>query len=99
LRRLSPFGEIGLESELAELSRHTVVPPSAVAVADGDDDLVDEVVGETDSYDGETIAVDPAALIAVVPAALAIDVDVDADADDAEFGLDDDLGLEPEVEP
>ncbi|MBU6450912.1 MAG: DNA-directed RNA polymerase subunit beta [Cyanobacteria bacterium REEB67] len=86
LRRLSPFGEIGLESELAELSRHTAVPASAVAVADPDDDAVEEIVGDTDTYDGETIAVDPAALVVAVPAA----------ADEAEFGLDDDLGDEPE---
>jgi DNA-directed RNA polymerase subunit beta len=97
LRRLSPFGEIGLESELAELSRHTAVPATAVAVVDSDDDLADEVVGDTDTYDGETIAVDPAALIAIVPAALIAEPDVDGD--DAEFSLEDDLDIEPEVEP
>jgi hypothetical protein len=93
LRRLSPFGEIGLESELAELSRHTAVPASAVAVVEGDEELVDDTVGDTDTYDGETIAIDQAALAIAVPAALVMD------ADEAEFGLDDDLGDEPEVEP
>jgi len=94
LRRLSPFGEIGLESELAELSRHTAVPASAVAVAEGDDELGDEVVGEGESFEGELIvgAVDPAALVTAVPAALPVD------ADEPEFGMDDDLGDEPDVD-
>ena len=86
LRRLSPFGEIGLESELAELSRHTAVPATAVAVVDPDDDAAEEIVGDTDTYDGESIAVDPAALVVATPAA----------TDDADFGLDDDLADEPE---
>ena len=34
LRRLSPFGEIGIESELAELARQPVVPSAAVAVTE-----------------------------------------------------------------
>jgi DNA-directed RNA polymerase subunit beta len=38
LRRLSPFGEIGIESELAELGRQPVVPSAAVAVSEGPDD-------------------------------------------------------------
>ncbi len=37
LRRLSPFGEIGIESELAELSRQPVVPSAAVAVSEPDE--------------------------------------------------------------
>jgi DNA-directed RNA polymerase subunit beta len=39
LRRLSPFGEIGIESELAELSRQPVVPSGAVAVSEGDEEF------------------------------------------------------------
>jgi DNA-directed RNA polymerase subunit beta len=38
LRRLSPFGEIGIESELAELSRQPVVPSAAVAVSEPEED-------------------------------------------------------------
>jgi len=34
---LSPFGEIGLESELAELSRQTAIPASAVATVDSEE--------------------------------------------------------------
>ena len=35
LRRLSPFGEIGIESELAELSRQPMIPSAAIAVSEG----------------------------------------------------------------
>jgi len=66
LRRLSPFGEIGIESELAELSRQPVVPSAAVAVSEPPeddtfvvadlpgadvDDEVDLVVGADDDED------------------------------------------------
>lgn len=37
--RRSPFGEIGIESELAELSRQPVVPSAAVAVSEPDEDV------------------------------------------------------------
>jgi hypothetical protein len=37
LRRMSPFGEIGMESELAELSRTTILPSAAVAVTERDE--------------------------------------------------------------
>jgi DNA-directed RNA polymerase subunit beta len=40
LRRLSPFGEIGIESELAELSRQPVVPSAAVAVSEPEEEFV-----------------------------------------------------------
>jgi DNA-directed RNA polymerase subunit beta len=92
LRRLSPFGEIGLESELAELSRHTAVPASAVPA--GDDELGEEVLVEGDTYDGEAIAADPAVLVPAAPVG-----GIPLDADDADLGFDDDLGDEPEVEP
>lgn len=46
LRRLSPFGEIGLESEVAELTTATMLPQTAVAVGDPDamEDMKDETV-------------------------------------------------------
>ncbi|MBN8661122.1 MAG: DNA-directed RNA polymerase subunit beta [Candidatus Obscuribacter phosphatis] len=44
LRRLSPFGEIGLESELAELSRQAQMPGGAVAVA-GSEEEGEELIG------------------------------------------------------
>jgi DNA-directed RNA polymerase subunit beta len=46
LRRLSPFGEIGLESEVAELTTATMLPQTAVAVGDPDamEDMKDENV-------------------------------------------------------
>jgi hypothetical protein len=37
LRRPSPFSEIGIESELAELGRQPVVPSAAVAVSEPDE--------------------------------------------------------------
>jgi DNA-directed RNA polymerase subunit beta len=37
LRRVSPFSEIGIESELAELGRQPVVPSAAVAVSEPDE--------------------------------------------------------------
>jgi DNA-directed RNA polymerase subunit beta len=40
LRRLSPFGDIGIESELSELSRQPVVPSGAVAVTEIEEELV-----------------------------------------------------------
>lgn len=39
LRRLSPFGEIGIESELAELSRQPIVPSAAVALSEPEEVL------------------------------------------------------------
>jgi len=58
LRRLSPFGEIGIESELAELSRQPVVPSAAVAVSEPDEELVSqpeavaEEIGLEEDIDG-----------------------------------------------
>jgi DNA-directed RNA polymerase subunit beta len=40
LRRLSPFGDIGIESELSELGRQPVVPSAAIAVTELDEELV-----------------------------------------------------------
>jgi hypothetical protein len=37
LRRVSPFSEIGIESELAELGRQPVVPSAAIAVSEPDE--------------------------------------------------------------
>jgi len=47
LRRLSPFGDIGIESELSELGgRQPVVPSAAVAVSEMEEELVPaETVG------------------------------------------------------
>jgi len=36
LRRLSPFGEIGIESELAELSRQPMIRSAAIAISNVD---------------------------------------------------------------
>ena len=52
--RRSPFGEIGIESELAELSRQPVVPSAAVAVSEPDEDVFAAAVGgavEVDDVD------------------------------------------------
>jgi DNA-directed RNA polymerase subunit beta len=49
LRRLSPFGEIGIESELAELSRQPVVPSAAVAVSEPDEAFAAETDGDTET--------------------------------------------------
>ena len=38
-RRFSPFGEIGLESELAELAKQQVMPQTAVAVSDPEEEI------------------------------------------------------------
>ena len=46
-------GEIGLESELAELSRQSAVPAAGVAVSDGDEIGAD--VGEGFDVEGETL--------------------------------------------
>jgi len=64
LRRLSPFGDIGIESELSELSRQPVVPSAAVAVSEPDEEFVaaetpaEEIIGlevdlESDNSDDE----------------------------------------------
>jgi DNA-directed RNA polymerase subunit beta len=58
LRRMSPFGEIGIESELAELSRQPVVPSAAVAVSEPDEEFVQpaeavtEEIGLEEEVDG-----------------------------------------------
>ncbi len=46
MRRISPFGEIGMESELAELgNRNAIVPSAAVALTERDEEsLGDEGV-------------------------------------------------------
>jgi hypothetical protein len=56
LRRMSPFGEIGMESELAELGRQTILPSAAVAVTErgfgpggGDEEAEVEAVAETET--------------------------------------------------
>lgn len=38
MRRMSPFGEIGMESELAELGRQTILPSAALAVTERDEE-------------------------------------------------------------
>jgi DNA-directed RNA polymerase subunit beta len=72
LRRLTSFGEIGIESELAELARQTVAPPVAVAVTEGDEEfeqipeisvaeelvIEDEVENDADT-DIEPVGADP----------------------------------------
>jgi DNA-directed RNA polymerase subunit beta len=85
LRRLSPFGEIGLESELAELSRQTAIPASAVATADSDELVEDgdpDVVG--DSYEGVVDVLTPSIPIveALIGAIEAPDFSVDAEPED-----------------
>jgi len=52
LRRMSPFGEIGMESELAELGggRAAILPSAAVAVTEREE----EVVGDDTSDDTDT---------------------------------------------
>jgi hypothetical protein len=49
-RRMSPFGEIGLESELAELTKLQMVPQTAVAVGEPD---ADEAEAEQDEIRAE----------------------------------------------
>ena len=51
MRRMSPFGEIGIESELAEL-RQQSVPQGVVAVSEGDDDFGEEGGGDSESDSG-----------------------------------------------
>jgi DNA-directed RNA polymerase subunit beta len=87
LRRLSPFGEIGLESELAELSRQSGVA-SSVAVAEGEEgesfegdavlpEGMSEVMGD---ILGETLT---AALSgSLAPASVQADADISSEADD-----------------
>lgn len=86
LRRLSPFGEIGLESELAELSRQSGVA-SSVAVAEGEEgesfegdavlpEGMSEVMGD---ILGETLT---AALSGMAPASVQADADISSEADD-----------------
>ena len=53
LRRLSPFGEIGIESELADLSRQPVVPSAAVAISE----VEDEVFAPSSEIETEEVAV------------------------------------------
>lgn len=56
MRRMSPFGEIGIESELAELRQQSV--PAAVAVTgEGDEELLGEAV-EGDTIGGDIDVVD-----------------------------------------
>ena len=80
LRRLSPFGEIGLESELAELSRQAQMPAGAVAVSAGDEDG-EELVGA-----GFSEVLDTGDEVGVVPAAAAA---ADTVFDDGDLGEDD----------
>jgi hypothetical protein len=73
-RRFSPFGEIGLESELAEMAKQQMLPQTAIAVDEPEVvgavpdtaesvELVDEVVTETESEtDLEEDEVDPIVL-------------------------------------
>ncbi len=51
MRRMSPFGEIGIESELAEL-RQQSVPQGVVAVSEGDEEFGDEGGGDSDVESG-----------------------------------------------
>jgi len=51
MRRMSPFGEIGIESELAEL-RQQSVPQGVVAVSEGDDEFGEEGGGDSESDSG-----------------------------------------------
>jgi DNA-directed RNA polymerase subunit beta len=39
LRRMSPFGEIGIEAELQELSRQTMMPQAAVGLSEPDEEI------------------------------------------------------------
>ncbi|MBC8000699.1 MAG: DNA-directed RNA polymerase subunit beta [Leptolyngbya sp.] len=56
MRRMSPFGEIGIESELAELRQQSI--PAAVAVTgEADEELLGEAV-ESDTIGGDTDVVD-----------------------------------------
>jgi len=72
-RRFSPFGEIGLESELAEMAKQQMLPQTAIAVDEPETEtvaeiaesteLVEEVVAETDGdTDLEEDEVDPIVL-------------------------------------
>ncbi len=80
LRRLSPFGEIGIESELAELRQS--VSPTAVAVGGGGGGS--DEYGDSDS-DSET---EETGVLTVRESAES----TDSEASDSDAGLDDDLG-------
>src|SRR5262249_3908802 len=61
MRRVSPFGDIGMESELAELTRQTMIPSTGVAVSEPEESegttaVMDEVsidLGLSDEADDE----------------------------------------------
>ncbi|MCC7530353.1 MAG: DNA-directed RNA polymerase subunit beta [Candidatus Melainabacteria bacterium] len=91
MRRMSPFGEIGIESELAEL-RQQSIPQGAVAVSEGDDDLIGDGDSDTDtvsaivSTDNETAGLIGGAVAALGGAAVVSDDDaIDDEAGDDDF--------------
>jgi DNA-directed RNA polymerase subunit beta len=90
MRRMSPFGEIGIESELAEL-RQQSIPQGVVAVSEGDDDLIGDGDSDTDSVsaivssDNETAGLIGGAVAALGGAAVADDDAVDDEAGDDDF--------------
>jgi DNA-directed RNA polymerase subunit beta len=57
LRRLSPFGEIGIESELMELGRQPLVPSAAVSVSEGEEGLPEADTDDVVEEETETVAV------------------------------------------
>ncbi len=87
MRRMSPFGEIGIESELAEL-RQQSIPQGVVAVSEGDDDLIGDADGDSDSDSGTETAA--SSLMQSVVSALGGDSPAaDEDAADDEAADDD----------
>lgn len=92
MRRMSPFGEIGIESELAEL-RQQSIPQGVVAVSEGDDDLIGDGDSETEtdtgtplvSTDNETAGLIGGAVAALTGAVVADDEAADDEAADDDF--------------
>ncbi|MBA3995005.1 MAG: DNA-directed RNA polymerase subunit beta [Cyanobacteria bacterium DS2.3.42] len=93
MRRMSPFGEIGIESELAEL-RQQSIPQGVVAVSEADDDLIGDGDSETEtdtgipivSTDNETAGLIGGAVAALTGAAVVVDDEAaDDEAADDDF--------------
>ncbi len=85
MRRMSPFGEIGIESELAEL-RQQAIPQGVVAVSEADEELISDGDGYSETDSGTETAT--SSLMQNVVSALA----GDAPAADEEAAADDEGG-------
>jgi hypothetical protein len=89
MRRMSPFGEIGIESELAEL-RQQAVPSGMVAVSEGDEELLGGGGGSDDSDSDSDSSETDSGLIGGAVTSLGGGGGADEEASDDE-GADDDF--------